>query len=43
MDEGVEGAVVTSIYDHIGGIDCTAVTGTPAYNYDAGIKRRRLI
>lgn len=42
MDEGAEGSVVSTIYDHIGGIDCGTVTGTPQYNYDAGIKRRRL-
>lgn len=45
MDEGAEGATVTTIYDHVasGAIDCGNVTGTPTYNYDAGIKRRRIV
>ncbi len=42
MDEGAEGAAVTALYDSVeGGLDLTTVTGTPVYNYDAGMKYRR--
>lgn len=45
MDEGVEGAVVTNLRERIqgvSGLNATALTGSPVYNYDAGIKRRRV-
>ncbi len=41
MDEGVEGATVTSLVDVIAGLNLTSITGTPTYNYDAGIRSRR--
>lgn len=42
MDEGAEGATASTCNDLISGLDLTVVTGTPVYNYDAGIKRRRV-
>ena len=42
MDEGVYGATTTGLIDVIAGLDLTTVNGTPVYNYDAGIKRRRI-
>lgn len=41
MDEGVEGATVTTLYDVIGGLDLTSVSGSPTYDNSFGIKRRR--
>lgn len=42
LNEGAEGAAVAACYEHTGnGPDCVTVTGTPTYNYDAGIKWRR--
>lgn len=43
MDEGAEGSTVSTLYEFTeNGPDCVTVTGTPAYNYDAGIKYRRV-
>lgn len=43
MNEGAEGATSTGLLDEIGGLDCTTITGTPVYNYDAGIIYRRYV
>ena len=37
MNEGAEGTTITGLIDIVGGINCTTITGTPTYNYDAGI------
>lgn len=43
MDEGSEGATVSTIYEVTGnGPNCTNVNNTPVYNYDAGIRVRRV-
>jgi hypothetical protein len=42
MNEGAEGSTATTVYDQgSSGINCSVVTGTPIYNYDAGIKYER--
>ncbi len=42
MDEGAEGATTTGLTDVIAGLNLTTVNGTPVYNYDAGIRQRRM-
>lgn len=37
MNEGAEGTTIASLIDVIAGLNCTTITGTPSYNYDAGI------
>lgn len=43
LDDGVEGATVSSLTDIVGGLNLTSVTNTPVFNYDAGIRRRRYV
>lgn len=44
LNEGAEGATVTACYEVTENApDCVNVTGTPVYNYDAGLKRRRRV
>lgn len=42
MDEGAIGSTVSGLIDVIAGLNCTTITGTPVYNYDAGIRYRRV-
>lgn len=37
MNEGAEGTTITGLIDVVAGLNCTTITGSPTYNYDAGI------
>lgn len=42
LDDGGQGQTITALRDIVAGLDCTVVTGTPTFEGDAGIKRRRI-